>query len=256
MKTKNDDHRYTRDIAREYELITLAYPGFEEFQQGMVEGIDFTRAAPTGQDPEMPERGEPFHLLEIGTGDGFATEKLVRAMRDAGNSGIFTSVDIDGAMITKARAYLDAHVTDHRVQFRESDALAYLQDEPEGSFDVVATSFTLHNFEQTYRQEVERQIHRVLRTGGFYTNADKYAPAGQEQFDALARHMDQFFEAFVPRGKTDLLRKWVIHNISDQSPRHVMFAEETVSRLQALGFRQVTLVHRAGLQAILRARKG
>ncbi|TVR67933.1 MAG: class I SAM-dependent methyltransferase [Spirochaetaceae bacterium] len=247
MKRKNEGHRYTDDIAREYELITLAYPDFEAFQRRMVEGVDFAAGA---------EREEPFHLLEIGTGDGFATVKLLRAMKAAGNRGTFTSVDINHEMIEKARALLKTVEPEHSVHLRESDALAYLQDEPEGTFDVVATSFTLHNFERTYREEVEKQIHRVLRTGGLYTNADKYAPEGQEQFDALARHVDQFFEAFVPRGKTELLRKWVIHNISDQSPRHVMFADETVARLQALGFRKVALTERAGLQAVLRAYKG
>lgn len=247
MKRKNGNHRYTDDIAREYELITLAYPDFEAFQRRMVGGIDFAPSA---------EGSESFHLLEIGTGDGFATVKLLRAMKAAENRGSFTSIDINREMIEKARVLLKTVEPEHRVHFREADALAYLQDEPEGSFDVVATSFTLHNFERAYREEVEKQIHRVLKTGGLYTNADKYAPAGQDQFDALARHVDQFFEAFVPRGKTELLRKWVIHNISDQSPRHVMFADETVSRLQTLGFRNVTLVERAGLQAVLRAYKG
>ncbi len=248
MKTKRSDHRYTEDIAREYELITLAYPDFEAFQERMVEGIDFSGAG--------SEREGPFRLLEIGTGDGFATVKLARALNRAQVSGVITSIDIDSRMIEKAQELLDEHVGNHHVHFLASDALAYLQDEPEGSFDVVATSFTLHNFDNAYRRVVETQIHRVLRTGGLYTNADKYAPEGQEQFDALAHHVDEFFTAFLSRGKTELLRKWVIHNISDQSPRHVMFVEETITRLKELGFRKVAIDPRQNLQGLLRAFKG
>jgi tRNA (cmo5U34)-methyltransferase len=251
MKTKGSDHRFTDDIAQEYELIALAYPGFEAFQQRMVAGIDFSRVGRGDV-----EAGEPFQLLEIGSGDGFATEKLVNALNSAGVPGRITAIDIDAGMINKAREYLEERVDTRALRLQEADALAYLQDCPEASYDAVASSFTLHNFEATYRREIERQIHRVLRTGGLYTNADKYAPSGQEQFDALAHHVDQFFAAFIPRGKTELLRKWVMHNISDQSPRHVMFAEETVSRLEQQGFRRVTIEQQTGLQAILRAYKG
>ncbi len=245
MKTKKADHRFTEDIAREYEMITLAYPDFEALQRTMVEGIDFSR----GQE-------QPFRLLEIGTGDGFTTVKLARAMERAGDGAVLTTVDISAEMLAKARDLLEGALGEHHVQYRQMDALAFLQDEPEGHFDVVATSFTLHNFERTYRESVEQQIHRVLRPGGVYTNADKYAPSGQEQFDALALHIDHFFAAFLPQGKTELLRKWVIHNISDQSPRHVMFVDETVSRLEKLGFREVRIEQQTGLQAVLRARKG
>lgn len=251
MKTKGSDHRFTDDIAQEYELITLAYPGFETFQQRMVDGIDFYRG-----EPGDVEGREPFQLLEIGSGDGFATEKLVRALSAAGVPGRITAIDIDASMVDKAREYLGERVGTDNLRLQQADALAYLQDCPEASYHAVASSFTLHNFEATYRREVEKQIHRVLRTGGLYTNADKYSPGGQEQFDALARHVDHFFAAFVPRGKTELLRKWVMHNISDQSPRHVMFADETVSRLEQHGFRKVTIEQQSGLQAILRAFKG
>lgn len=248
MKTKKRDHRYTDDIAREYELITLAYPDFEAFQQKMVEGITF--------ETTESARDEPFHMLEIGTGDGFATAKLLDALTHSGIGGLITTIDINEEMLRKAQALVRNHAGSTHIRFREADALAFLQDSPDDSFDVVATSFTLHNFEHSYRAEVERHLYRVLRPKGLYTNADKYAPSGQDQFDALAHHVDQFFSAFVPQGKIELLRKWVVHNISDQSPRHVMFAEDAIARLGALGFRQVRIEHRAHMQAVLRAVKG
>lgn len=248
MDTPSGEHRFTGDIAREYELITLAYPDFAAFQRWMIEGIQFR--TPGG------DREEPFHVLEIGTGDGFTTVMLVEAMSDLDPPGIITTLDNDATMIRKAQSQLQAETRSGHVRLREADALAFLQDCPDSSVDVVASAFTLHNFEAGYRREVERQIYRVLRSKGIFTNADKYAPEGQERFDALAYQVDRFFEAFVTRGKLDLLRKWVIHNISDQSPRYVMYAEESISRLEALGFRQVVVSGRSHMQAVLRAVKG
>ncbi|SIQ16056.1 Ubiquinone/menaquinone biosynthesis C-methylase UbiE [Alkalispirochaeta americana] len=246
MSRTSGEHRFTGDLAQEYELITLAYPDFEAFQHQMIEGIDFSSAG--------TDRDVPFHLLEIGTGDGFTTTRLVQAMLEAPGAGLITSIDNDPNQLHKAQEHLREATKGGHVHLRESDALAYLQDSPDESFDVVATAFTLHNLEAGYRREVERQIFRILRPGGLFTNADKYAPRGQEQFDALAYQIERFFQAFVPRGKLEILQKWVLHNISDQSPRYAMFADETVSHLEAIGFKGVEISHRSHMQAVLRAR--
>ncbi len=223
-------HRFSGSLAEEYDLITLAYPDFEAFQRHMIEAIA-TRA------PQDRRR-----ILEIGTGNGFTTRLL------AGIEGAeIVTVDNDPEMVAQAREQLPD------LEIREADALTFLQEMPERSVDVVASAFTLHNMEAPYRDRVEAEIFRVLRPGGLFTNADKYAPDGQERFDALAFQVNRFFDAFLERGKTDLLRKWVTHNIDDQSPRFVMLASETPTRLGALGFVDIHVGHRSHMQAVMPA---
>ncbi len=237
---KKGEHRFTGSLAEEYELITLAYPEFESFQQTMVRRIA----------EATHEMDGPVKILEIGTGNGFTTRMLID-LCERGNPGTITTIDNDPEMVRQARE----HISTPLCTILEADALAFLQDQTDDSWDVVTSAFTIHNLERDYRDEVERHIYRVLRSGGMFANADKYAPDGQERFEALAFQVERFFDAFVPTGRTELLRKWVVHNIDDQSPRYVMFASEATPRLRQLGFRHVTLEARAHMQAVLCARK-
>lgn len=236
-----DTQRFSGSLAEEYELITLAYPDFEEFQRHMVDTI--ARRAPAAP-----------HVLEIGTGNGFTTRML---MEIEGTS--LVTVDNDPQMVEQARQELlapsDLPHEAGALEVIETDALEFLQDQPAHSFDVVASAFTLHNMETTYRDPVEQEIFRVLTPGGLFTNADKYAPEGQERFDALTYQVERFFDAFVELGKLDLLRKWVVHNITDQSPRFVMPASTAPDRLANIGFENVQVGNRAHMQAVLTAWK-
>ena len=246
-----ETHRFSGSLAEEYQLITLAYPDFEEFQRRMVDTI--ARQAPANP-----------HILEIGTGNGFTTRMLLEPP-----GARIVTVDNDPHMVEQARKQLqpqdeppDAEQAEAPAQSRaralevvEADALEFLRAQRSESYGVVASAFTLHNMEATYRDLVEQEIFRVLTPGGLFTNADKYAPEGQERFDALVYQVERFFDAFVELGKLDLLRKWVTHNITDQSPQFVMPASTAPARLSQVGFQDVQVGHRTHMQAVLTAWK-
>jgi tRNA (cmo5U34)-methyltransferase len=240
---KPSEHRFSGSLAEEYELITLAYPEFEAFQRRMIQRIDsYLHTRDSGE-------SAPVRILEIGTGNGFTTRLIIETIARHRGECKFVSIDNDPEMLRQATE----HVPHDRCDLVEADALAFLQDQPDEEWDVVASAFTIHNLEVEYRVEVEREIHRTLKTGGLFTNADKYAPDGQERFEALTFQVERFFDAFLASGRTELLRKWVLHNIDDQSPRYVMLGSEAIPRLEALGFRDVELEGRAHMQAVLHA---
>ena len=236
------ERRFSGTLAEEYDLITLAYPDFESFQRRMVEIIGL--------------HTHVGRLLEIGTGNGFTT----RMIMDLPVASI-VSIDNDPDMVDQARAHLSTVETDGdappraRLRIEEADALSFLRGRDDRWCDAVVSAFTLHNMEREYRNLVEREIFRVLKPGGLFVNADKYAPDDAARFEALVHQVERFFDAFVPRGKLDLLRGWVVHNIVDQSPRYVMVASEATKRLEELGFDGVRIGDRAHMQAILQARK-
>ena len=261
----DERRRFEGELADEYELITLAYPDFEQFQRGLCDAIrEHARACAPAQ------AGRAASLLEIGTGNGFTTDLLLTDFP----SMTITTIDNDPSMVRQAR---DRFAVDRagaaaatpgppstpgpppampeRLSIVEADALEWLSRCDAASVDVVASAFTLHNMERDYRDAVEAQILRVLSPGGLFVNADKYAPDGQARFDALALQVERFFDAFVPLEKLDLLRSWVVHNIADQSPRFVMFERDSVERLRALGFDSVAVSGRRNMQAILVACK-
>lgn len=235
------ERRFSGLLAEEYELITLAYPEFESFQRRMIDVI-------------VAEAPDAERFLEIGTGNGFTT----RMIMDIPDAAVI-SIDNDPHMVAQARLHLSDYESGPadrgRLTIEEADALEFLRREEEGRYDVVVSAFTLHNMERDYRERVEREIFRALKPGGLFVNADKYAPDDEERFDELVNQVERFFDAFVPRGKFDLLQRWVVHNIADQSPRYVMRASESIGRLKTVGFDAIHIGERTHMQAMLRARK-
>jgi spermidine synthase len=233
------ENRFEGRLAEEYHLITLAYPDFEEFQRGLAHLLV----------EEVPPHGR---VAEIGTGDGFTTE-IILASRDDIH---LVSVDVDPIMVKQATARMEGPIKAGRLEIVCADALAFLQEGHEDQFDAVASAFTMHNIPTEQRFHLEEALFAALRPGGLFVNADKYAPDDEQQrFDALAFQVERFFEAFVPLGKTELLREWVVHNIADQSPRFVMKQGEAERRMREVGFVDVRVADRRHMQAILTGRK-
>jgi hypothetical protein len=102
---------------------------------------------------------------------------------------------------------------------------------------------------------VLREAFRVLAPGGLFVNADKYAPDGQARFDALGEQLGRFFDAFLPLGKYELLRDWVLHNVADQAPDRVMTEKQAWADMAALGFVDLRVSERHNMEAVLTARK-
>jgi hypothetical protein len=109
--------------------------------------------------------------------------------------------------------------------------------------------------ERSYRDTLHAEIFRLLKPGGQFVNADKYAAGEAQRFEALQASLAKLFEVLVPLGKLQLLRECVLHNVADQAPDRVMGEEETAEALQRLGFTSVEFPYRDNLQAVLVATK-
>jgi hypothetical protein len=109
--------------------------------------------------------------------------------------------------------------------------------------------------ERSYRDALHAEIFRSLKPAGQFVNADKYATGEEQRFEALQLSLEKAFEVLVPLGKFDLLRECVLHNVADQAPDRVMWAEETAEGLRTLGFIFVEFPYRDNLQAAMVATK-
>jgi hypothetical protein len=74
-------------------------------------------------------------------------------------------------------------------------------------------------------------------------------------FDELVLQLERFFSAFVPIGKIDLLREWVLHNVADQAPDRVMREKDAIEEMEAIGFMDVQVHFRHGLEAVVSGKR-
>lgn len=120
----------------------------------------------------------PGSLLDVGTGPGWLLVDLHRKRPDAR----LTGVDISPAMVRKARRNLAKAGCADAVSVREAsaDSLPF----PDGSFDAVVSTGSLHHWRDPFKGINE--VHRVLRAGGvgLISNVVKRMPDAAKK-DAL-----------------------------------------------------------------------
>lgn len=190
--------------------------------------------------------------IEIGCGTGITSQALLLARDDLS----LTAVDIAPAMLAQARGHLACWVDAGRVHLIEEDALSFLSGVASDSVDLIASGYTLHNFERSYRRQTIAEIFRTLKAGGVFVNGDRYARDDTlEHLTVIQDEVRHFFAIFTKLGRLDLLEQWIVHLFSDESPDHVMPLGEAIECYRAAGFASVTVHHRDRNNALVSAEK-
>lgn len=241
---------------------TPAHHGAERLFAGQLaeEYAELARICPAAADASQRVGGfmaawrpdETLTVLELGTGTGATAARLL----DARANLAITGIDNEPAMLRQAGEFLASAVADGRLTLVEQDALSYLRGLASDSLDAAASAYTIHNFLNGYRDDVLREIFRVLKPGGLFVNADRYTlddPA--DQLKEIQDEIRGYFRVFGEMARHDLLEQWIVHLASDESPHHRMPLGEALATMTGLGFADILVRHRAGVNALLTAVK-
>jgi SAM-dependent methyltransferase len=126
----------------------------------------------------------PFTLLDLGCGDaGF-----IKSTSDESGLWAYTGVDASQAALAKARGELAG--ARFEVRLLEADLLAYLQDEPAKTFDVILASYAVHHLPVREKQEFFRLAHGRLAPRGSLLYADVFRRDGETRNEYLDRYVD------------------------------------------------------------------
>ncbi|HEV7404517.1 MAG TPA: class I SAM-dependent methyltransferase [Chthoniobacteraceae bacterium] len=225
--------RFEGILSRAYDLVAPAVLGYHAFEDKLAERVATEYVTPL--------------ILDFGVGTGITARALLE--RNPGCRVL--GVDNEAEMIHQALSNLGAEVAMGTVEVHYEDGLEYLSGLADGSIDVVASAFTLHNCLRQYGHAVEEEFFRILRPGGLFINVDKYAADdGREYVRELTEQILRY-DVLKESGGEELRRAWIAHEIEDQMPERIMWARSSLERLGAIGFHDVTLSQRLAQYAIV-----
>jgi tRNA (cmo5U34)-methyltransferase len=237
----NYDALFSGVIGQDYEMLKLICPLMTEMSRLVGETVR-----------DYPGTLDQLSVVELGGGTGITTLALLTARKGLH----IVSIDNEATMQNQAKQNLQAWHDEGRVTFNNQDALSALQAMPSASVDVVASAYTLHNFLDSYRQEVIHECYRVLKPGGQFINGDRYA------FDDISQHtrviqeeVAGYFKVLSGINRLDLLEHWIVHLFSDESENHVMRESAALQQIQGAGFTDTSLTHRMEVNALVTALK-
>lgn len=241
MKDEIRESAFSGILGRDYELLKVLSPLAAEMSRLVGEAL-----------AHFSSPSSPLQVLEIGGGTGITTLSLLMA-RD--NAQII-SVDSAATMQNQAKQHLLQWTEAGRLRFCLQDALEALRDMHSDSVDVIASAYTLHNFQDDYRQKVIAEIFRVLKPGGQFINGDRYALDDPSEHTRLIQEeVRHYFKVLIDLQRLDLLEQWIVHLFSDESEQHVMRETKALKQLSAVGFTHVKLSHRQQVNALVTALK-
>ncbi|PKM10115.1 MAG: SAM-dependent methyltransferase [Gammaproteobacteria bacterium HGW-Gammaproteobacteria-3] len=200
--------------------------------------------------PKPSER--TLNVVELGGGTGITTLALLTS----GQKLSITSIDNEPTMQNQAKKHLRTWVDNKQLTFCANDALTALKDRQTDSVDIVASTYTIHNFENSYRADVIKEIFRVLKPGGQFINGDRY---GLDDITAHTRlvqnEISDYFKVLIRDNKPDLLEHWIIHLFNDESQNHVMRETASLQQLEEAGFQNIALSRYIAVNALVTASK-
>lgn len=240
MAANTFDAMFAGIIGREYELLKLICPMSTEMSR--LVGIEVGEYCRLKSDPQW--------VVELGGGTGITTLSILSADERLR----VLSVDNEPAMQSQAKQSLQAWVDSGRLAFSADDALTALKQLESDSVDIVASAYTLHNFEACYRRQVIAEIFRVLKTEGRFINGDRYA---LDEISVHTRNTQKevagYFKVLTEINRLDLLQHWIIHLFNDESENHIMRESVALQQLIEVGFQRIQFKSRHDVNALLTA---
>jgi len=128
-------------------------PCFDDFYQTVIERLPFAS-------------GDAPRILDLGAGTGLLASRILEAHPSAD----VTLVDVAEAMLAQARARLARPAEAGRAHFVVSDLA---KAEFPGSFDAIVSALAIHHLEAAAKRDLFARVHRALRPGGVFLNADQ-----------------------------------------------------------------------------------
>ena len=236
------DAMFSGVIGQEYQMLKLICPFAAEMSR--LVGVEVGTYC--------QHKSEPQSVLELGGGTGITTLSVLSADERIK----VLSVDNEPVMQNQAKQSLQAWIDNGRLAFSIDDALSALRKLEDASVDIVASAYTLHNFEADYRLLVIQEIFRVLKLGGQFINGDRYA---LDDINAHTRCIQKevfgYFKVLTEINRLDLLEHWIIHLFSDESENHVMRESVAVKQLNEVGFQAIELKLRQEVNGLVIAKK-
>ncbi len=177
-------------------------------------------------------------VVDLGCGDGWMARECLKSTRVLRYVGIDTSADA----IARVRACPPAGTNpdNARIDLCCDDVFIALPALPAGEFDLVLSSYCLHHFSQPRKQDVLRQIRRLLTPDGGFIWTD-VARHSQQTRDTYLKSLVHEIRQNWPALRSDEVEETVAHVLSSDFPEEQQWMLDTA---RECGFSLARALHR------------
>ena len=232
------EQRFSGKISEKYSLYGMGSPHHDEFEEKIAEIVgEFSKKI----------TDEKIRLIELGCGDGSTTIRLMNADQRI----VIDTIENEPSMIEQAKNNLKEFIEKGKVKIIYADVVEYLQKLENSSVDIIASGLVIHNLTGVQRTELMNEVSRVLKSGGLFVNGDKIAQSDYEKHQEDLWNQIRAYDLYLKHGLPELRKGWILHCIEDEKEDRIMYDNVEVERLKDLGFKDVKIIFRHWMDAII-----
>ncbi len=172
----------------------------------------------------------PKKILDLGCGNGFLSEILLKTFPDA--SALL--IDHSEPMIQAARGHMSEF--GNRCEIIQGDFSRSIQEYAEpNSVDCIVSGYAIHHLPHERKKELYRDIHSLLLDGGVFINIEHVASASPE----IEKLHDELFidhlASYNKRNREEIEREY--YNRPDKEDNILKRVDTQVDWLREIGFK-------------------
>lgn len=134
---------------------------------------------------------EPLRILDLGCGDA----SMILPMMNRDRVTHYLGCDLSQPALDMAGQVLTVSGIDHDLM--ACDMLEYIQTLPDGSQDLVFSSYALHHLSHSQKQSILTEIGRILRPGGSFMLVDIFREPDESRESYLRNYMGRLNSTWV-----------------------------------------------------------
>lgn len=183
-------------------------------------------------------------IIELGCGEGDSTISIMKE-----NPNLKMDVlDISSEMIEIAKVELKNY--SKSLNFICDDALNYL-DKNNWEYNIITTSWTIHNFVWNEKKAFLKRIYNRLVPGGKFMIMDKVYPDNKIIQKQMLDHQNKRYKYL----EKDLSEEIINHESQDYSDEYKMEETQFTNELSKIGFKNIKIIDRVERDLVLIAEK-
>lgn len=234
--------RFSGQLVDDHELVKRSRPPAEN---------NYAEIIPAIRDHFRGYNKSIIFTIEIGSGDGDATEYILRV--DPRTK--ILAVDPEPKMIERLEKrfrgeYLIGRVVPSMMKISEVASMV-----SDNTVDLIVSALTLHNFHKDERHKVLESCYRMLSPGGLFINHDKYMPDDPVEFAERDAYQRSLYDIHLTYGRPDIKDLMLKHHLGDIHPDNVMKENESLEEMAKIGFKNSHFEFKTRIKANMVATK-
>ncbi len=160
--------------------------------------------------------GHKLNILDLGCGDA----SMALPLLEANGVSSYTGCDLSKPALDIAQQQLCSREIPHKLIC--DDMLKVVSEQPEGSFDIVFSSYAIHHLNGNYKQKLIEQICRVLTPAGKFLLIDIFREPSEDRAAYMRNYIGRLQQTWV--GLSDEDQALVVNHATEYDfPEHADF---------------------------------